>query len=280
MKTIIVPTDFTECAGNAIGYAKELAIREKCNIILCHSLEPDCKEILYSLVVPASKSYRQAAIQKLNEEILKIEMDNKVKADYFISKKNLAETILSIAEEKNSDFIIMGTRGAGGLKKIFSGTNTSKILEKAQCPIFVIPEAARYNGINRITYCTDYHKADHATLKKLVAFAKPLGASINVLHFHRGNDQEKEKKKMREFIYEINGALNYENISYQVLMVKDSFAKFEEYLDSYATDLLAMATSQRSLLDKLVSGSETKELSYHSKIPLMVFHHSKKVFVL
>jgi len=279
MKAILVPTDFSDCADNAVSYATGLALKERSKILLCHSLEFTLTDILYNLVTPASKSFRKAATQKLQQMVSDLEKKG-VKADFYIRDYSLKKTVLSLAADKMPEYIVMGTRGAGGLKKIFQGTNTSKIMERARCPVIIVPETARYDGMRHITYCTDYQKADFSTLKMLVHFARNHEAHVNVLHVYEGDHLESEKQKMRDMVAEVNGTLNYENISYQVLMVSDPLTKFDEYISAYSTSLLVMSTGHRSLMDKLLDTSETKELSYHIKIPLMVFHHAKEIIVI
>jgi hypothetical protein len=230
-------------------------------------------------VTPASKSFRKAATQKLQHLVSELEKKG-LNADFYIRDYSLKKTVLSLAASKMPEYIVMGTRGAEGLRKIFLGSNTSKIMESARCPVIIVPETARYEGIRHITYCTDYHKGDFSTLKMLVHFARNHEAHINVLHVYKGEHLESEKQKMRDMIGEVNGALKYEKISYQVLMVSDPLTKFDEYISAYSTNLLAMSTGHRALIDKLLDKSEVKELSYHTKIPLMVFHHAKEVIVI
>lgn len=279
MKTILVPTDFSESANNALAYAIELALKENAKIILLHSLELDYKTLLYTLVVPPSKTFKEEAarqMQLIEQGVLKT---SKVKHESIIRDENLKEAIIDCIAEKKIDWVIMGTHGASGLKKLIVGSNTAEIMEIAACPVIAVPENAKFNGLHKITYTSNYHEGDDLILKKIVQLAKPLNAQINVLHVYTGHEQE-EKNKMLDFIHKVNDHLHYNNISYQLLQGDDVSEKFDDYLESHATDMLSVSTQQRYLLDKLLNSSLAKELAYHSKVPIMVFHHAKQPILI
>ena len=208
-----------------------------------------------------------------------IEHAGKIKYEC-VSLQDLAvDGILSIAEEKEVDLIIMGTKGAKGLTEIIMGSNTASVIEKAKCPVIAIPKGVRFKQIKKITYASDYHKSDIGALKKLLEIAKPFNAQINILHVS-SIELEKEKDLMKKFMAEVNDKIDYFNLSFQILGGDDVEKELENYLQEDNCDLLVMATHHRDLMDRIFGKSFTKKMAFHTKIPLMAFHYKKAESVM
>ena len=282
MKTIVVPTDFSTSADNALNYAIELALQQPSKIILLHSLELDYASLLYTLVVPANETFREQAVKQLDQLTLKLKRSEKLDYECIVREEDLAEAVLSVSNEKKADLIVMGTKGAKGLMKIFFGSNAATIIEKAHCPVIAVPEKAKFKGLKHIAYASNYHPSDLSYIRSLVDLAKPFHSQINVLHVaHNGIEHAaQEKERMQDFMEEMNKHLDYTDISYQLVHGENVVKRLDDYLDSNAADLLVLSTEQRMLIEHLADGSVAKELVYHTKIPLMVFHHAKPGFVL
>jgi len=277
MKTILVPTDFSENAANALNYAIELAKREKASLLLLHvfHLDPKGTHLPLTLIEEDVKQEELKSNVKLKSLCTKVAHAGNVKCE-ILSKLDLAvDGILATAEEKAVDLIVMGTKGASGLTEVVFGSNTARIVEKAHCPVIAVPEGASYNPIKRMTFTTLYAKSDIPALVQLVEIAKAYDAQINVLHIAVGESDE-AKAEMKKFMEEVNEKVNYNNLSFQLLYGLDVEEELEKFLRAEATDLLVMSTHKRDLLDKLFGKSLTKKMTYHSKVPVMAFHYKKK----
>src|ERR1051326_2237606 len=133
MKTILVPTDFSKNSLNAIDYAVALAKKENAKIILLNSYYflPSSSDIPY----PADiiQSLRTDSINKLNFLCEEISKRKKIKCK-MVSKFDLTvPAIIETATEKKAGLIVMGTKGASGLKEVLMGSNTASVIEKAKC---------------------------------------------------------------------------------------------------------------------------------------------------
>lgn len=280
MKTLLVPTDFSESAENAINYAIEFAHKDHSKIILLHSDELDYQTLLYTLMVPANESIKKEALKLLEASAARISRNGNIENECVVKDSALSDAILSTAIEKNVDMIIMGTKGAHGIKKFLVGSNTSTIIEKAHCPVLAVPDHAYFKGIRKITYATDYHESDLPAFQKLLVTANLFDAQLEILHIspHTVKNDPAEKEKMLEFLKKLPAAESV-NISHKILEGDDITKQFDAIMATGGTSLLVMNTRQRFFLEKLLSGSLSKEISYHAKIPLLVFHHAKQPIV-
>ena len=275
MKRILVPTDFSANAENALYYAIEMAKKEKAIIILFHAyqLNDDGTDSLENL---RKRNNEQAKI-KLQSLTTIIEHAGGIKYECDIKEGNVVDSVLKAVTQTNSDLIIMGTKGESNLADIIFGSNTANIINKAKCPVITIPECSSFKTIKKITYATDYRSSDVLALKKVLEIASSYKAQLNILHIAEENESpENEKKLMERFMKEVNATISYNNLSFQMMAASDIEDKLREYLESGSTDLLVMSTHERGLLNILFGRSLTREMTYNNNTPVMAFHYNNE----
>ncbi len=139
--SLLVPTDFSENANQALSYAKELARATKASLHLLHIVEP--------VVYPADWSYAQVGFADIEQELMDTsnkEMDAlaaRLKAEGFtviteVRMGRASDEICAYAEEKKISIISMGTHGRSGLEHFLFGSTTERVLRKAPCPILAV----------------------------------------------------------------------------------------------------------------------------------------------
>ncbi|MDP2384811.1 MAG: universal stress protein [Bacteroidota bacterium] len=276
MKKILVPTDFSKTSENALLYAIELAKAEDAKLILLHvdPTETANPDVLYP---EAIETIKKEAKKELDDLTSKITQTGKIKYESLIKEGFIFETILNVIKEKEVDLVVMGTKGEGSLSNMIFGSNTAKIIEKARCPVIAVPEGVEFNPIKKITYATAYHHSDINCLKKIIEIAKPFNAQIDVLHISDiEQSPDSEKEMMKKFMNEVNEKVQYTNMSFQLLSGKKIEKALEKYLEKDSTSILALSTHQRDFFDKLFGKSITKHMAYHTKTPLIAFHHTNE----
>jgi len=181
MKHIIVPTDFSKNANNALNYAINIANQfAECTIHLIH---------VYSVrsetgIMASVNTFMQ---KKMEEDLAEIEQEMKPKLFRGTSLIPKAvegypiSIILEFAEILEADFVIMGTQGASNLKSIFMGTNTTELIKKCSRPVLVIPADYKYQAPKNIALAAD---SKIITTSKIVAplieIAEKFQAKVNV----------------------------------------------------------------------------------------------------
>lgn len=279
-KTILVPTDFSKNSLNAVEYASAIAKKEKAKIILLnayHYIPPSSDIPLPSDII---HSMHIDSLEKLSALCSEIVKSKKIKCE-FLSKFDLAvNAIIETSKEKKSDLIIMGTKGASGIREVLMGSNTASVIEKSKCPLIAVPEKAGYTGINNIMYASDYHESDIDALKKLVELARFFKSRIIVLH---ASDEEfnrfSEEEYLKIFKNRVQRKIRYNRISYKLAFGKLLKKVLQKEIEESNPDLIAMSTRHRNLFEKLFGTSVTRKMAFHSEIPLMAFHHKKESVV-
>lgn len=152
-QNILVATDFTENSDHAFKHAVLLARLHDAKIHLLHVI-PQIEPVYMSSMLGQEKKLE--SIRKQHEQasldVIKQQLDKFVQvelADYPTDQKrfdgakvaigNPMLLILATAEEVNADVIVMGKHSKGMLEHAFLGSVAEKVLQRAKCPIFVIP---------------------------------------------------------------------------------------------------------------------------------------------
>lgn len=279
MKTILVPTDFSKNAENALKYAVTIAQKENAKIILLNAFDilitspglvsPEIIMEEIQILEGNSKTQLQSLFKKNIET-------KKVKCELICKHGFITEVIIDTAERINPDLIIMGTKGASGLKSVIMGSNTARIIEKINYPIIAVPEKAKFNGLKQITYASDYNNSDILVIKKLIEIAKIFNSKLNLVHVTENEDQE-EKSFFSKFSNNITNKIKYNNLSFHLIQGANLEKKLNDYLKKSETDLLAMSTQPHNLFDRVFGINIIKKMAYHTDVPLIVYNYSEKL---
>ena len=165
MKTkILLPTDFSKNAWNAISYATDLFKDTECEFYILNAYSAK-GYVLESMMVPEpgeteferAKAVSEKELSKILE-MLSFRDPNQKHTFYTISQFNsLLEALKNVVEKKDIDMVIMGTKGSTNSKSVVFGSNAITVMEKLRnCPVMAIPEDARYGEFKEIVFPTSY----------------------------------------------------------------------------------------------------------------------------
>lgn len=279
MKIILVPTDFSANADNALYYAIDIARKLSAKIVVLNVYYVPYTNSYVSadFIVAEKKDLKAESEKQLKATEQKIKHSGKIDHELLSIEGFAVDEILKTINEKEIDLVVMGTKGADNFVDAVLGSNAAKVIEKAKCPVIAVPEDASFEGIEKITYATDYNNSDINAIEKLVELFRSFDAKINVLHIWDGSESHIiEKSVMESFKKKILEKIHYENLSFEMLKGGDLEISLEEYVDEGKTDLLVMSTQHRGFFDKLFGSSVTKHMAYHTSVPLMAFHYQNK----
>ncbi len=262
MRKILVPTDFSPVAKNALLYGLNLYKNTDTEFDVIHvfhpSFDPVQPEILDSSL--GLENVKRESMDSLMNSISPIARQNGIKVNSLIEVGFTIEKIVEMS--KDYDIIIMGSTGSNNLlNKIFGGIS-SDVAAKAECPVLLVPGKVRFKSMEKIIYACDFDGIDENILKKVVNFAKRYNASIRFVHI-----QNKDK----EFQFTLSDDLQ---VNYSVSIVEaDSVREgISEYIKEEGANLVIMATKQRSFWEKIIHKSHTKEFAMTTDVPLLVYH--------
>ena len=140
-RKILIPTDFSECAGHALEAGLALARNAGAKVQLLHVVEPAAMApVALAGLIP------EGSILDRIEENARELMDKLVKEkgagldiEGTVVVGPAATEIASIAERSGADLIVIATHGRTGLKHTLMGSVAERLLRYAPCPVLVIP---------------------------------------------------------------------------------------------------------------------------------------------
>jgi nucleotide-binding universal stress UspA family protein len=276
MKRILLPTDFSENAYNAISYAVQLYKDIKCKFYILHTYTP--VSISAGRMVDNYSSFdlqditKETAERKLKgiEDRLKTEFNN---ANHtfitMVSFNTLTSEMVEVVKKKEIEFVIMGTKGATGAKEIFIGSNTMQTIKNLKCPVIAIPSGFKYEKPSEILFPTDYkiHKAN-----KYLSLIKELCENNNNSKLHILNVSQdislKEKQEQTEtflddfFKETIHLFHNTEN--------QDLVKAIITFKKTYKINFLIMVHNEHNFFENLFFKPVVNQMVYHTNIPFLV----------
>ncbi len=272
MKTILVPTDFSPLSKVAVMYAARLAV------------QLNAKIFLVSVVNVNSTSQTLMKWQKLEEEMLEIaqqdadrlmdEIRTQVSEELNIRYQSVKgfpiELVLErFISEHRIDMIVIGTKGATGLKKSLLGSNATAVIDHSSVPVLAVPGDAKFNNVKRIIYATDLESV-HEEIQTIAVYAKRLGAEISILHVLPGDATTTiDTKKITE---QLIAETKYKAISFHVMHNDDIAEAVEAFFEARQGDILAMFTHKLHFFEKLFGRSVTQQMAFHAEVPLLTFN--------
>lgn len=267
---ILVPTDFSKLSNTASQYAARMANKLNAEVVLIHVVyigSPPRAQVALRMKKIEDKmadNARQDCIQLAN--ILKSEYGAPKVSFKIIRGYPVEDVIENYAVHNRIDCIVMGTKGASGLKKVLIGSNAAAVISNSSIPVIVVPEHARFNGIGKIVYASDTVKMD-AELNMLIKFAELFGAAIHIVHvLPPASDKKIDILKVEA---DIKNKFQYPSISAQVILNDDILYGIDECVADQKADMIAMFPRKHNFFEKLFGKSATRQMAFHAWIPML-----------
>lgn len=274
MKRILVPTDFSEHAENALKVAAQIAKTFNSEIYLLHMLELPLQLIdpvhgSGSHNLPESIFFMKLAHQRFSKVMAKPYLEG-IKVYETVLFHQAFEGIKEVSEEKKCDLIIMGSHGASGFKEMFIGSNTEKVVRNSHIPVLVIKKDHQDFKIQDFVFATDADHSNRHTLTMAAEFAKKLSANLHLLYIITPNKfitSEDAFERLKGFAEgtEVEG---FQKHVYNDISVEKGILNFARKMDA---GLIGIATHGRKGLAHFFNGSISEDLVNHAKRPVLTF---------
>ena len=260
MNTVIVPVDFSETSLHAARYAAKLLTGHYgVTMILYHSYGNS------SEAVEATESLEQLKAELMKEHPVKMEV-------LAHEEGNFVDGLEKAARHRRADLVIMGITGKSAMAQVFFGSNTLKMAERKVCPVLIVPENASFSPVKNVMLTSDFKNTavttPSAPIKDFLDSFNPQLHVVNVDKDHYislTEDYEKEKQELKQMFADYKPEFYFMRL-YDVDEAINLFA------ESRNIDLIIVIQKNHSFIEKLLHGSRSKALSYHSKMPIMVMH--------
>ncbi|MRI00592.1 hypothetical protein GH721_08640 [Kriegella sp. EG-1] len=264
MKNILLPTDFSENASNAIEYAVRLFKNETCTFYILHAY----------IFAPSSAYTKISAEEDLNKIVTTLREKND-KNEHCFETIMVTETLLSTFSKTIIDYeidcVVMGTKGTSAVREIFLGSNTMDIIRYVHsCPIIAIPPKFANKKLREILLATDFkHTFNNFELIPLKRITQLSNATLNIVHIKTKetltNNQNSNKVLLRKAL---------KNIRHQFFEVEPqgsittTLNKLEK--ENSNIGMVALLKTTHGFFENLTREAVLKKMIYKTEVPLLV----------
>jgi nucleotide-binding universal stress UspA family protein len=143
IRSILLPTDFSECGNYALSYAASLARTFDASIICVHVIEPIVPTVGYSgmtapmPVADITDQLEESAEHEL-PKFAECEECEGLKVEELIVHGDAAAEIVRVAKERGVDLIVISSHGRTGLGRMLFGSTAEAVVRHASCPVLVV----------------------------------------------------------------------------------------------------------------------------------------------
>ncbi|WP_378179848.1 universal stress protein [Aquimarina sp. SS2-1] len=274
MQYILIPIDFSDHSYNALAYARLVFHNEKCTFILLYVYVSHPSNLL-------NDEYSEGFLTKMSDEreedlmfkIDEIEKENKNPNHQFeglCKIDSLINAIKGIVISKEIDYIVMGTKGASGIKEIFLGSNTVKTINEIDnCPILVVPNGYNPKKPSLIAFSTNFNRTFFKReVDPFLSIVKSNGSKIHITRIMQEKYLTDKQKTNQETLKTI---FNEFNFTFTKIDVETSETEaLKDFARQTECDLIALVHHKYNFFQKLVEEDVVDKISFSSPVPLLI----------
>lgn len=272
MVNILVPTDLSDLSRVAVQYAIKIANKLDGTLTLLHVI---------NVIQPTRASIR-LRLKALEQELLNIakedlailvgDVSKHVKTTQPIKTKivkgnSFHDTVKREARKLRTGLIVMGTRGASGLRKYVLGSNTTSVIEVSHVPVLAVPELGDFKNFRNVVYASDLTHIEKE-LRTLIPYLEKFDSVVHLIHIASSSKEVSAVEKKIDSVVQRSG---YKNVIVRVIVNKKIDEAIDHYVETTKADLLAMFTHDPTFYEKLFNRSMTRKMAFHSKVALLAF---------
>lgn len=260
MKTILIPTDFSENSINACRYALKFAQDMKAKVLLINAYQIPIPFGDLPITVMAEPEVHKISLNsleelktKLSSEITNVEIKLHAELgepDYIIEK---------LYKRMHADIVIMGLQGISKSTELFIGSNTYALFNHAVCNIMAIPSSFKYEGPTRILVATEDNYKEKKTF--LDEISNQFKSKVILFHVITENVEQvelEEKGKLFEGIHK-QRLKEGENIEESIV----------NQANNLKANLIVMFPHRHTFFQRLFNRGNTSKVAQLVKVPLL-----------
>lgn len=277
MKTILLPTDFSKNAWNAIFTALKLYHNFQCRFLLFHTYEPELINILgdqgEQSLGTIYEAMEKESLQHM-DEILKYLKENyrnpRHEIRTVIRPGDLVREVRERLRKHPVDMIVMGTQGATGADRVLLGSNTVRMLKTIKDrPVLAVPESHDFQRLDHVIFPTDYTRHyESFEIQPLIELLEAWKSTLHVVYaareFQLKPVQESNKGLLQTRLEGVK--VRFEEIPLE----KDLSGCISDFSNTTRADLIALMHHRHSFLENLTREKVVKRIAFDSKLPLLI----------
>jgi nucleotide-binding universal stress UspA family protein len=274
MKTIIIPTDFSPAADNAVNYGVDMALAIDASVLLLHvyNIPIALGDVPVALLsVDELKNAAETNIARLKKNLEHV-TSGKLKIYAETRLGNVVDELEELVKKIHPFAVVMGTTGMSAVERTLFGSNTLTAIKHLACPVICVPKGKEYgNGVRKIGLACDFKEVAETTpVAEIKDFVKEFHAQLFVLNVDYDNQQLTSDTPEQSVL--LHTALEEVHPEYHFITHKDIENGINEFAETHNLDLLIAIPKKHKRLEGLFRKSSTRQLVFESHVPVMCVH--------
>lgn len=281
MKNILVPTDFSACATNAmeLGFAFANFFKAKLHFLSVFHIPENWEKVTEE----EKNKFLEQQQEIENGKVLLQEWEKRAKKEgiHLVTKildGQLLEQLKKYAAETQADFVVMGSQGASGKQEYFIGSNTQRAIRKLNLPIFVIKHPLKEYAFRNVVFASGFDANEKETFLKFLDFIKWFTPKkIHLLAINTSGWYSQPSLLMKEAMNDFKilcKGYDCKTHFYRGNSVDSGIRNFTQEIEA---DLIVVSNHHRSPLKRIFQGSNIEALVNHSRIPVLSMDFKEEV---
>jgi nucleotide-binding universal stress UspA family protein len=277
MKTIFVPTDFSATARNAALYAIEIANQLNASKIILYNAYH--APVVTEPTMPVMQMLDIDTLRKISDDGMKefrVLIDLKNNSGIMIEEINefavLPNAIAEVCDRTGAELIVMGITGASKFEEVLIGSTAISVVKNTKTPVIIIPPNAKCNQIKQVMLACDYKKVAETTplqlIKKLLDETNAKLFVVNINQSEKGSNTDLQNNLLKSMF-------NNYNIELYSIKNEDFITGINDFAEKNNIDIIISIPKKHGLFEGLFKESHTKQLAFHSHVPLMCLHEEE-----
>jgi len=262
MLKVILPTDLSPMADNALRYAIHFCAKSKVQLSVIYIDEKKEESNTFT----NEKGNFSTAFKNYADKWSTAPTN----INFVYGTGNADEQIENYLSQNKHNLMLIGTKGKSNISDMLFGSVSQKIIRQTNLPVLAIPQHATFEQIEHIAFATDLKEMEGQALAQLDDFAKLFDANFHFIHIIQEATRsfQSTKTNFKLSVDEVLGEDQFDIISIKNVDVIEGLNSYTQQND---VDIIALLRHQKSNLNKLFTISYTEKLSKHSKIPVLIF---------
>lgn len=275
MRTIIVPTDFSPVAVNAMNYAVGMAKAIQASVTLLHVYEIPVSYTGTEVPLPIIDIADMEALNKEKLDQAKQQVDRVAGGEISIYTElrigDLVTELEDLAKTIQPFAVIMGTKGAGFVERLFVGSSTLSAIRHLTWPVIVVPPGCSFKEVKKVGFACDFKAVVRSIPADVIKnWVNVFNAELDILNVDHNSKNFKPDTPEQSVL--LHTLLQEAKPKYFFINNEDVEKGISEFAESNNIDLIFVIPKKHRLLDVLFQRSHTTDLAFHSHIPIVSIH--------
>lgn len=271
MNTVLVPTDFSQGAFNALEYALRLArvLNFQVQIVHAYYMPATGSMVMVDITQIMDKNTREE-LERLRRKIEQLPYAKDLVISYRAEHGPVVEVINRICREEGVEFVVMGTQGASGITDKWLGTNAMDAAKFVEDPLLIVPADLPYSDMEDVLFLTDLKLVGNEKhLKFLAELVQKAGARIEFLHIMKENEKV-DDDKIEAYRQQLNRTFGENRPRIKFIYGKEVYAGIKNAIATRNPDAIAIVRHKQGFFEGWFKSSTSQQLISETKRPILI----------